>query len=412
MPSPSPIVRSARAARPVLTVPASMLVAVALAALVGGCAPGPTSTATPIAAATSTPSAPAVPSPAATVAPSTPLSAESLPPVTPGPLLEVLTRLEPAHDVITFTDWVALKRSTGSDAVTGDAPAEAKIAALGTEFAASDAWLDRVRTHRADWGFDAFDLAWEATGTSDAGILHVLRFADPAVPETVLARLDALGYATEPVEHGTLHTGTLQDQLGKVTPSPSLLAVAALEDGVTLVASSNPELVRAVAANGPITPDSDAAVAAAALIVEPTTAILLSGDPCTAITKAVLSAPPAGDRPSAAELLASVGTLGHPDVVAVSYGIGAIVRGRVVMTYADPAAAKADLEPRGILARAGSGIERPLAEVQTVVDARLEGSSIVLDLEPPAGEAATTGFARRLMGAVTARDMVYAACTP
>lgn len=103
------------------------------------------------------------------------------------------------------------------------------------------------------------------------------------------------------------------------------------------------------------------------------------------ITQAVLTTRHEGDGPSAEELLASVGTLGHPDVIAVAYGSGAIVRGRVVLTYADPATAKADLEPRGILARAGLGIQRPLAEVQTVVDARLEGSSLVLDLEPPAG---------------------------
>jgi hypothetical protein len=396
--------------------------AIVLAALVSACsqAPAPLASAPPSASASAS-AAPdtAPPSTAATTAAtpatapaSTPPAVETLPPATPGPLLEVLTRLEPAHDTVVFTDWVALKRSTGADAVTGDSTFEAKVAALGTEYAASDGWLSYLRTHRADWGFDAFDLAWEATGTSPAGALHVLRFADPSRPTALMARLDALGYPTERLANGTLRAGMLQDQVGKVRPSPALTTVALLEDGVTLVASSNADLVRAVAANGPVTPDSDAAVAAAALIVEPTTAFLLAGDPCTAITRAVLTTRHEGDGPSVEQQLATAGTLGHPDVIAVSYGTGATVHGRVVMTYADPAVAKADFEPRGILARAGSGIARPLAEVQTVVDARLEGSSIVLDLEPPAGEDATKGFARRLMAGVNARDMIYAACTP
>lgn len=412
MPRPSPIARSPRTVRRIAPGPAGVLGVIVLAVVAGACTPAPAPTADP----GSAPPSAALPSPttpaASPAAASAAASPETQPSATPGALLEVLTILEPAHDTITFTDWVALKRASGSDGVAGESTVEAKVAALGSEYAASDAWLTSVKTHRADWGFDAFDLAWEATGTSPAGVLHVLRFVDPAVPVALLAHLDALGYATQPVAHGTMRAGTLKDQLGKVTPSPALATVAMLQDGVTVVASSNADLVRAVATNGPITPDSDAAVAAAALIAEPTTAILLAGDPCTAITRAVLTTPHAGDRPSVEDQLATAGTLGHPEVIAVAYGTGATVRGRVVMTYADPATAKADLEPRGILARAGSGIERPLAEVQTVVDARLEGSSIVLDLEPPAGEVATAGFARRLMAAVNARDMIYAACTP
>jgi hypothetical protein len=391
----------------------AVLAVVVLTGVAGGCAPAPDPT------AATGPSDPPSAGPAVTPLPSPTATAAAVATPTPAPpvedpsaLLEALTLLEPANHAIAFTDWVALKRSTGSDDVAGSSAFETKVAALGTEYAASGAWLSSARVHRTDWGFDAFDLAWEATGSGPAGVLHVLRFADPAVPLALLARLDALGFASEPLGRGTLRSGSLPDLPGQVVPSPALGNVAVLDNGVTAVASASGDLVRTVLTSGPVTPESDAAVAAAALLEDPTTAFLLGADACTAITEAVLATRREGDGPSAAEQLATAGTLGHPEVIAVAYGTGATVRGRVVMTYADPAAARSDLEPRGILARAGTGISRPLAEVQTVVDARLEGASIVLDLEPPAGEAATRSFARQLMSAVTARDMIYAACTP
>ena len=392
------------------------LILLALAALTGACAPAPLPSPAPTTASSPASARPeATQAPASAAAPAASASPTE-PADTPLPataaLLEALTLLEPANDTIMFTDWAELKRATGSEGVTGTAAGQAKVNALGTEHPLSDAWLSSSGAHRADWGFDAFDLAWEASGASIDGILHVLRCSDPAVPLNLLSRLDALGYAGEQQPRGVLRTGSLADIAGRATPSLALTSAAVLDDGLTVVASSNPDLVRAVLASGPVTPESDAAVAAAALIIDPTSAILLSDDPCTAITEALLSSRQERDGPSFAEQLANVGTLGHPEVVAVSYGTGASVTGRVVLTYPDAAAAMADLEPRGILARAGSGIARPLADVQTVVDARLEGASIVIDLEPPAGEQATRGFARRLMTAVMVRDMVYAACTP
>ncbi len=81
--------------------------------------------------------------------------------------------------------------------------------------------------------------------------------------------------------------------------------------------------------------------------------------------------------------------------------------GRISFGYLDAATATADLAGRGALARSGESVRarEPYADMAfQVVDERVDGAILTLDVSPVAGQP------QRLFHMVSGRDMVFAGC--
>lgn len=330
--------------------------------------------------------------------------------------------MPPGAHQLYFTDWSAIKRAIGAEDVTSDSPLDERVAvSLATvkpEAAASAFGLQHLRTHADLWSFDTMDLEWEATvQVQDAPPARVLRFREGFDLAPVAARFDERDFTSEQLEGAVLRSHELD--LGQDWVRGSELAIsntALLEDGRTLVASSDPEAVRAVVGEGV---DQGAKtlpfLAAIDLLQGASAAILLSGmDTCEAFA-------PFGLEPDRLERaraeLTAAGPLASYGALGVGYSTEWDPVGRIVFAYADPEAASADLRARASLAAHGTSVRsaRPYAESAFTLeavqlrpsdDAQATGwSAVELEVEP------TNEMPRRLFDMVFGRDMLFATCS-
>jgi len=383
----------------------------AIAACAGQLTPGPTTSATPTPAPTETATATAPP---------------SSPPAVAGSLGEALIVAGPILRSIHFTDWAAIRASVGAEELTGASAFEDKAGAIRNEATLGGFGVSDLRTHAADWGFDVFDLAWEAAVQSAGPLLWILRTRQGFDPALLTAKLEAYGFATEQLPRGVLWTGTLENlqQGTRLLNNPVFLNTGLLDDGRTLVLSfGGADNVRAVLTDGP-QPVADLSVlSVAGLLDGPTVASIEAGDSCVGIAPTYAGLPD-DLRADVDELLAAAGPLGHHNALAVGYRRTPTTTGRIVMGYPEVGQAEADLDGRRSLAENGiSAASRVRYDERffLLVGARVEDRAIVLDLSPVVLETPTPNpsaitlvddfLPRFLIGMIARRDMLFAACS-
>jgi len=369
-----------------------------------------------IAACSSTPSAsPAAPAtPAVSGAASTPAGATSTPastaeptpaatPLAAAPLAVVDALVGDETATVFYTDWSRIRGGAPAAAPTDPADRLALILSLQGRAPASGFAMAQFRGHRAAWGWDTLDLAWEATLQADGPPVFVLGLAPGFDPAPVIAHFRERAFSEARRGPALVFSRALDPADDWVrTTELAVHTTAILEEKRLMVLSSSPEeLDRALArlADTSTLPGPHAAAFAGVVAgLGPVDAaiVLLRGGMCASFA-------PAADR-----ALAAVAATLHPwAAVAAGWTTGdPAAVGRFAFVYDDPATASADLAGRARLAREGStGDGRPLADlVFRVVDARTDGALILLDVEPAGG------LAVRILQAYRRSELPFAAC--
>jgi hypothetical protein len=268
------------------------------------------------------------------------------------------------------------------------------------------------------WGFDNLDLDWEASVTSSLGIAYVLRLRDGFDVAPLLGKLDERGFGTEVTNGVTVRSHVMSNDDWVLTDL-AFLNVALMPDGRTLVMSSQPDaLKQSLAERGRLAgPEGPPVIRdAVAALDHPSGAWLdFSLDRlCDPISHARSDA----TRTAAEELLGEVGPLHPYTLVALGYRPDLEPTGRIVFGYVDPADAGADLEGRRRLAAEGLSVETgaPIENrLFSLVDANVEGGSLVLRVGPPiiddpTPRAGAISLPRFLLGMAFRYDMLFAAC--
>jgi hypothetical protein len=397
--------------RPWLVLSAALLI-------VAACSSQPSPTPTPSPSPAPTQTAPATPSPPPT-------------PAVAGSLGEALSLVGPIPRTIWFMDWAALRSSVGAEDLTGASAFEDKFRAIRNDSTLGGFGLTDLATHAADWGFDVFDLDWEAAVQAGGPIVWTLRLRDGFDPAVLVAKLDAYGFAAEQLPRGILRTGTMANlrQGTRLLGNPTFLNTGLLDDGRTLVLSfGGADEVRSVLTEGPQAVADLSVLSVAGLLGAPIMAAILVGDTCHDVA-GTLAQVPADVRVVIDAQLAGAGPLAAYNVLAVSYARAAgVTAGRIVMGYPEEGQAEADLEGRrtlaangiSLLSRDASALLHYADRSFVLVNARTAERSIVLEVGAPTFATPTpnagtiilvTDFLPRGLVALVARhDLLFAAC--
>lgn len=313
----------------------------------------------------------------------------------PAPLMEAMAMLDPRTDpvVVNFVDWAQLKQLYESEAITSSSSLEERQR-LMLEVARHEAvpvplGLDRLATWPDAWGWDNTDLDWQAQ-FYDGRI--VLRFGEHWRPAPFRTALESMGFELAPgggievwrppeAEMPTdLRLERVGHEIDAAATSLPFAPVTISHDGRTVIihsfgagapakqlgAASRPRLERIAA--------EPAALAAAAL-----------GDVVAAFASDTMLCT----------------WLGEEDLFARDPEVNALVRGlhpyqarsegyrrtavgepafvRYVFSYRLPRQAQADLQARSALIETEFPWA-PLAPELRLLDARVEGAALILDL--------------------------------
>lgn len=404
---------------------------VVIALTLAGCAAQTTPSPSPSPAEASAPIPSPAASPAALPSPTAGLTVS-------GSLGEALTHAGPIPTSVSFTDWAAIKASSGAPDLTGESPLEDKLRAIRNEASFGGFGLREIRTHAADWGFDVMDLAWEAQ-VSGSGTFWILRLREGFDLARLTDKLDAYGFATEQLPRGTLRVGTIANltQGGRRSSNVAFLHTGVLDDGRTLVLSSlgDPERgdpVRQILTDGPRAVADLSAQSVAGLLDGPHVASILVGWDCRQLVAQGFASVSPEVRAEIDLQLAAAGPLTAYNALAIGYGRDPDLHGRVVMGYAEAGQAQADLVGRRLLAETGISASTRSATVPlhysdrlfTLASASVAERAIILDLAPAAEQVPvpvpvpssggsllpTESFPRRLAEMVLSRDLLFAAC--
>jgi hypothetical protein len=351
---------------------------------------------------------------ASLAAPAAGQSPSAAPPQAPH-LDELMRYVIPEVTTAGFTDWSAIRRSQGTQDLTGASPLDAKLPTLmatsTSEAAASGFALQHMRTHHDEWGWDAFDLDWEATLSLDGPPLFVLRFREGTDLARIQALFDERGFTTEALDGAVLRSREMdlsQDWLRGT--EFAILNTAFLDDGRTLVLSASDEGVRKVvdwlADPGALPPvwnapaDALAGASAAFLLFGPGT--------CGGFMPLPMPGQSLEEIRRQLEELMAGDPLGTFWAMGVGYGDTFPARGRIAFGYLTADEATADLPARRRLAEEGISLVtgQPYAEtVFAVEDATTRDATLLLEVAP------ADDIPRRLFQMIFARDMLFASCS-
>ena len=339
------------------------------------------------------------------------VSAASPTPVPAGNVSELVSFVPPSATSVGFTDWGRIRASQGAEDVTGASPMEDKLPVARStgkdEAVASGFGTSHLRDQAATWGWDSFDLDWEATITADGPPLWVLRFRDGFDLAPVAARFDERGFSTTVIDGGTIRSHPLDLAADWLRATElAIVNTAFLDDGRTLVISSDADQVQDVVAHHGTYPDDPALDATAAALGGASAALFLMGlGTCQAFTPIPIDIadPFASPLPSL-----TVTGLHLYAVMGIGYGRpGWDPVGRIVFAYPDAATAQADLAGRAGLAE--TGVSQRTGQSYTdalfgVAASHVDGANLTLDVAP------VNDSPRRLFEMVFARDMTFAGC--
>jgi hypothetical protein len=324
---------------------------------------------------------------------------------------ELVTFVPPTSKSVGFTDWGRIKASQGAQDVTGASPIDDKVPVVMStneeEAAASGYGIAHLRSQYDAWGFDSFDLDWEATILGEGPPLFVLRFRDGVDLGPIKARFDERGFSTTSVPGATIrsHEMALREDWVRAGEF-AVLNTAFLDDGQTLVLSVDLEQVQDMVANHGHYPALPGVAATAEQLDGASALFLVPGlDACIGFTPMPMDP---GDPLASLDL--SMPTAGLHPYAALGVGYdraGWEPVGRISFGYLDQGTARADLAGRETLARDGislrAGVPYPDAVFQ-VVEARVEGANLTIDVTP------ADDRPRHLLDMVNGRDMVFAGC--
>ena len=350
----------------------------------------------------------------------------------PGSLGDALALAGPLVRRVYFTDWAAIRVAAGAKALVGTSAFEDKAEAIRNDVTLAGFGVRFLRSQAIDWGFDVFDLDWEALVQVPDGRLWVLRFREGYDTTRLTTLLDERGFSNETLAHGVLRTLSRSEFAGlkplSLLQSPDFANTGFLGDGRTLVLSAAlPEVVRADVSDGPQPIVDLSLIATAALLEGPVAAILEVGDICGLVTHGPLAGM-LGNK-AMREMLARAGPLHAPNALGIGYAWQPDVHGRIVLGYAIEADAAADLAGRRLLAGEGLGLSSVPYRIDhfSLIDARAEGHAIVLDVGrselptptasagPPAGSPGpltpSERLPRGLIGLGLIPDYVFAMCS-
>jgi hypothetical protein len=326
-------------------------------------------------------------------------------------------------------DWSAMKAQLGAADITSANTLDEKQAALAgltggpgvtvTEASFGGFGLSYLAVHAGVWAFDAMDLEWEAQVFGRERHAWILRFRQGFDFQPVIANLDAYGYSVEELPGGVLRSQPdLKNRLvtlpsgGDIplyfTTDPAMTNLALFSDGRTVAlsldprdATAGPDLLRRWLTDG-LDDGLDLSLESVARLLDaPSTASLTVG-PTICVGYANRST-----DPEALAVVADAGPLSAYNALGIGYSRTHDPIGRVVLGYANAAAAEADLDGRRLLADRGFDSHgRPYSEAYfTLRDARIAERSVVIDLAPP------DNSARQLIVAAIQREMVFASCS-
>lgn len=318
------------------------------------------------------------------------------------PLLQAMAYLHPRTDPvgIDFVDWAQLKRLHGAEDVTSASPLDERqrflLEVARNESVPVPLGLDRLATWADTWGWDTTDLDWQARYLDGRNVLHFREHWDPA---SFRVALDSFGYeldATGDIEvwrapRDDMPSDMLLERVGAEIDAPETwftsAPVSISDEGRTVVVhahgsgaaprdvrkAARPDLERVA--------DTPAVRAAAAL-----------GD--------VVAGDVAGGRehlcrwPGEADTFAD-----HPQISTILEGLhgyearatgytreaaGSPADVRYVFSYRRPRHARADLEGRAALVELGAPWD-PASSALSLMDARVDGKELILDVQPEHG---------------------------
>ncbi|MFH0751441.1 MAG: hypothetical protein V2B17_06355, partial [Chloroflexota bacterium] len=371
--------------------------ALAVAALAAACAAIPPGTPAPAWTPARTPAGTPAATPTTFVEP-TPTAS----PLPADPLAVVAALVGDDTAAVLFSDWSRIRGGAGP-AATDPAERLALMQSLEPRAPAAGYAVARFRGHRAAWGWDTLDLAWEARLAGADAPVFALGLAPGLDLSPVLAHFRDRGFTETRRGSALVLAHSLDLAVDWLNTTELAIRTTAIfeAEGLMVLSSSPEELDGALdrlAAGGTPAGSRGAAFAAAVggLGLVDSAVVELRGDLCAAFVPR--------DDPA----LAAVATTLHPwTALAAGWRTDdAGATARFAIAYDDPATASADLAGRARLAREGStGDGRPLVEVAfRLVDARVDGGLILLDVEPAGGLPAP------ILHAVLGRDLVFAAC--
>lgn len=339
----------------------------------------------------------------------------------PTPLEQALTYAPAATRSFAFTDWQRIKMIEKAITLNSATTALNERArwllktTVDRHAPMSGFGLAHFRTFAEMWGWDATDLAWEATlAAGDAPPLHVLQLRADFDMAALAERYKQRKFSATPLAEGiTLYSAKLDSKADWVRGSELALVNTAIDaKRRRLIVSSGAAVIQAALAakndatahaNGP------SVQRVARLLGTPAAGTLLMGPELCATVSVTFGKQLSKEQIEAIRKRLLNGKAVSPyETLSVSYDyVEGRPLGTIAMDYADAAKAKADLKARSDAAKNGISlaINKPYRDsVFALIDGSLQGSTLLLRVQPFRDRPG------RLASMLLQRDMPFASC--
>lgn len=327
------------------------------------------------------------------------------------------------NPVASITDWTRIRADEGLEGLTSQSPLEERLELLRSttsrQAAPSAFGVTWFRFHAETWGWDTADHAWEANLVLDGfPPLWVIQLAEWVDLDALAARFRDRGFSEEVLFGATVFRHPLDLTADWLWATElAILTTAILREDRLLVLCSAPAGVEAVLAAraGAVPTWADVpwaaslvpvveALSSAVVLLGPKTCLSFSGG---AEGTTLLAAP--GEASRRLRTLLEGGPPLQPYMaLAVGYKTHeGQPMGLFVLQHLTEEMAHADLPARRALAQGGVSVITGLPYRETaftVRDARVEGTSVVLEVEPVGGRP------HLLFQLVYRRDLLFATC--
>lgn len=313
----------------------------------------------------------------------------------------------PTTERLSWVDWQAVRRDLGVD-LDRDSDADALTdfldLAYEADLSATSALVQSAPALQRELGLSPATIDWEAFTQSTDGALITMGTGDLDL-EALGEDLESLGWARPPADDGVWIGGV--DLVAGLDPllTPQLAFLAVLPDeGVVLASDEAAYVEDAVAA---VRGDAEAGVEALGEVADaltsdgepPLAASLLTGE--NACAELAMAQADDTAQAEAEALLDAAGEV-HP-YAAIGTALLPDGAGRVAMRFETDDQARTDADSRARLAVGPApGQGGTFAERFALVEARAEGRTVVLDLDPAEG-----AF---LLSDLGAGPVLYATC--
>ncbi|MGA9346147.1 MAG: hypothetical protein WBV37_13670 [Nocardioidaceae bacterium] len=288
--------------------------------------------------------------------------------------------------VANFTDWSAV-RSALAPEIASTSPAGERASlfarAYDRDFTTTSVLGVFDPEMATTYGWTVLDSTWEMYGQSRDGAVDVLRMSagfDFAAADRALTKL---GYAAGVGGVRVADAGAMVAIAPDLTPQ--LTAIALLPDEGLIVTSDTPAYagltLATISGSAPSVYDGDVGVRAMSAALTDTSVSALMDVGTYSCTAAGFGQADAGEREVARQRISEVGGVAETQGLTLSIAAGRSLT--VVLNFASPDQAAADLAPRRALARGVAPAQGGTFEERfSIAGAGTVGSEIVLVLDP------------------------------